>query len=349
MNNKHLILSALLTLMLTSCGLVSNDNISFDNSNIVEVEGQEGYYVDDTLIFCAEIRGSYKANRSFTLDPSNENLRVWDNIYLYEYDYFQMIVNESPTIFYSVNQEDLEYVNIEDNFARATIKLDKSGIYKLTFDLSTKLFDLEFKEEIVTPVYETMSGCDIYSLKSEFTPLVPNNENSEELMIANYEIDAGAVISFHNHDDVHLSNYKVILDNSINGKYASAIESGDKHIKFTIGGKYNIYVNPVTYFVRVELTNPDEAIYSLQFLNLDETYTLLTAPNKDTPYLFKYQVSVDEKGRLPIYSSADYIMYDLTVITSEYIDSLRRLKVAGTYEVEINLKTFTISVNYLGQ
>ena len=265
MNKKSFLATLLFVLMavfafpLTACDNTSGPPKNFDNKNITPVENQEGLYTDSTLIFCAEIRGSYKANRPFTLDAQNENLRVWDNIYLYEYDYFQMIVDESTDIFYSVNDEDLEYVDIDDRRPQATVKEGKSGIYKITFDLSTKIFDLQFKSEITNPVYEKMDGCDVYSLQSEFTPMVVNPNNSEEFMIANYSIESGTLISFYNHGEVHLSNYKVILDSANQGKYATALEDGDKHVSFAIGGVYNLYVNPTTYALRVELTNPDTA------------------------------------------------------------------------------------------
>lgn len=343
------IVLGLSVLMLTGCNMVNGlFDKNFDNKSITPVEGQEGYYTDERLSFCAEIKGSYKSDRPFTLDSTNENLRVWDNMYLYEYDYFQMIAANSSDIFYSVNSEDLEYVTIEEQFAQATVQEGKSGIYKITFDLSTKLFDLEFKGEITSPVYEMMDGCDVYSLASGFTPLIANPNNSEELMVTNYTIQAGALISFHNHGNVHLSNYKVILDESVQGKYASAMEDGDKHVKFTIGGIYNLYINPITYQLRIELTNPDTADYTLQVYKNSETMQL-TAINSTHPYIFTYQVTVEKNRHIPLFVSADYVIYDLAVIESEYIDANGYFKVSDTYSLEINLKTFTVSVTYLPQ
>ena len=130
-----LLLITIFSFSLTACDIMGGKSKNFDNKNITPVENQEGYYTDSNLAFCTEIRGSYKSNRPFTLDEQNENLRVWDNIYLYEYDYFQMVVSGSADIFYSVNSEDLEYVNIDDRFAQVTVKAEKSGIYKITFDL----------------------------------------------------------------------------------------------------------------------------------------------------------------------------------------------------------------------
>ena len=334
---------------LAGCDLVNAPaHTNFDNNHITPVEGQEGYYTDEALAFCAEIRGSYKSNRPFTLDAENENLRVWDNMYLYEYDYFQMIASNTADIFYSVNEEDLEYVTVEDKFAQATVQEGKSGIYKVTFDLSTKLFDLEYKSEITTPVYEKMDGCDVYSLSLEFTPMTVNPDNSEEFMIANYPVQVGELISFFNHGKVHLSNYKVILDEAVQGKYATAMEDGDKRLNFAVGGLYNLYVNPVTYAVRVELTNPDDADYELYVFTSDGA-TQLTAPNPDIPYIFTHQVTVKKNAGMPIFAGGGYVMFDLNVNESEYIDKYEDFIEAGTYALEINLKTFTITVTYLPQ
>jgi len=335
---------------LSACENLGGKLNIFDNKNITPVENQEGYYTDSNLAFCAEIRGSYKSNRPFTLDAQNENLRVWDNIYLYEYDYFQMIASGRADIFYSVNSEDLEYVDIDDRFAQATVKEGKSGIYKITFDLSTKVFDLQLKSEITTPIYEKMDGCDVYSLKSGFTQLTQNPNNSEELMISNYAIESGALISFHNHGEVHLSNYKVILDSAIQGKYATALEDGDKHVSFAIGGVYNLYVNPTTYAVRAELTNPDTADYTLQVYETSEDIITLTPVDPSVPYIFNYTVTVRERQSLPIFISAGYTMYDLSLNPSEYVHSeYEWFIIPGTYRLEINLKTFTVTANYLPQ
>lgn len=335
-------------LLLTGCDLFINaESKNFDNKNIVEVEGKDGYYTDPDLSFCAEIRGSYKSDRPFTLDSSNENLRIWDNMYLYEYDYFQMIVNNSPTIFYSVENNDLEFVTVEDRLAEAIIKEGKSGIYKITFDLSTKIFDLEFKSEITNPVYEKMDGCDIYSLSQKFKEMIINPNNPDEYMIKNFVIETGELISFYNHGNVHLSNYKVFLDEQYMNKYASALETGDKHILFAIGGTYDIYVNPISYLVRIELVDKLNADYTLIYYNADGTCTTIEKSNSDLPYIFTYQVTAEKDDRLPIYASSCYMMYELEVIESEYINSLRKIKVAGVYDVEINLDTFTISVTYI--
>lgn len=335
-------------LSLTSCD-ISNPIENFDNENITPVVDAEGYYTDSVLAFCTEIRGSYKSDRPFTLDDEKDNLRVWDDMYLYEGDYFQMIVIGSSDIFYSVEDDDLEYVELNESRAQATVKEGKSGIYRIVFDLTEKVFDLEYKGEITTPVYEKMDGCDVYSLSTEFTPLTENPNNSEELMIADYHINSGEVISFYNHGNVHLSNYKVILDASNLGKYATALEDGDKHITFAIGGIYNLYVNPTTYLVRVELTDPDTADYSLMVYKNGEPQALI-AESSDTPYLFKYTVSLRKYASLPIFVADNYSMYSLSLNPSDNVDAEDGMfMIEGTYLLEIDLKSFTVTATYLPQ
>lgn len=335
-----------LALILSGCSLLGlPGDISFDNDDIIPVDGMEGYYIDSDLAFCAEIRGSYKSDRPFTLDDEDESLRVWDNLYLYEYDYFQLIAANQAEIFYSVKEEDLEYVTLNDNSANAQINDGKSGIYKVIFDLEEKVFDLEYKGEILEPVYERMEGCDVFSLASEFTPLVPNPDNSDELMIKNYTVEAGAVLSFHEHGDYHLSSYKVVLDHAANGKWASGLEDGDKHISFLVGGIYNLYINPTTYLLRVELTNPEDADYSLMVYESDE-FKSIAPVSEDQPHLFVYRYTAKRLGDIPYFVSSNYSQYKFNVLPSDLLDSYEDsfyFLEAGNYEITINMLTFELS------
>ena len=71
---KRLFLILALALILSGCSLLGlPGDISFDNDDIIPVDGMEGYYLDSDLAFCAEIRGSYKSDRPFTLDDEDEN------------------------------------------------------------------------------------------------------------------------------------------------------------------------------------------------------------------------------------------------------------------------------------
>ena len=154
------------------------------------------------------------------------------------------------------------------------------------------------------------------------------NEFGKEYDKKNYEIINGVEVRQGNNNSI----------NSINRQTSSKSSSSDT----SVGNKNRKEINSKN---SRNLQNIRNDLEKFSIKN-DSEGNKLTENQQE---YFKNSKVVDENGRLPIYSSADYIMYNLTVITSEYIDSLRRLKVAGTYEVEINLKTFTISVNYLGK
>ena len=346
---KRIIGLALLGIVLSGCG---GSGGGFSPSGDKEgklkpVEGQEGYYTHTKLSFVAEIMGSYKSNRPFQIDEDNENLWIWDDLYLYEKDYFQLIENDSPNIYYVVNDDDLEYVAIDTDEPYAVIREGKAGIYKIIFDTSTKIFDMEYKAEITTPVYEKMDGCDVYSLKSGFKQMVPNPNNKEELMIADFITQTGHSVSFYNHGRAHLSNYRVFLDKDVVGKYADAMEDGDKAIMFGIGGKYNIYVNPTTYAVRIELVDVDGADYTLKYINKVGEFIDVKDHKDDKSYIFTHQLSVEANDPLPIYSSTSYMMFDLEIAPNDYLTPLGYFKVAGTYTIEVNLKAFTLSLNLI--
>ena len=344
------IISLLMISSLSACDLFGEDanNQSFDNENITEVEGQDEYYVDSKLSMCAEIRGSYKANRPFTLDSNNENIRIWDNYYLYEYDYFQMIQDESKYIFYEVDASSKQYVDIESS--KAIIKQGKSGIYKLTFDLVNKVFGLEFKNEIITPVYEEMEGCDVYTLSHDgFSQMTTNPNNSEELMISDYEIALGEIVSFYNHGNYHLSNYKVVPDFMLLGKLINGLNDGDAHPAIMIGGKYNLYINPKTYAFRAELLNPNEAIYSLMTIENGE-YVKRNHDNNDPAYLFHYRIDVTKQYQsMPLLFNNEYQMFELDITEGEYVNKYGQFKMPGLYSLDIDLKEFIITVTYLPQ
>lgn len=344
------IISLLMITNLSACNLFDDDgkNQSFDNENLTEVEGQDGYYVDSKLSMCAEIRGSYKANRPFTLDSNNENIRIWDNYYLYEYDYFQMIVDGTKYIFYEVDESSKQYVDVEN--PKAIIKQGKSGIYKLTFDLVNKVFSLEFKSEIITPIYEEMEGCDVYTLSHDgFSQMTINPNNSEELMISNYEVAMDEIVSFYNHGNYHLSNYKVLPDSMLLGKLINGLNDGDAHPNIMIGGKYNLYINPKTYAFTAELLNPNEAIYSLMTIENGE-YVEINHDNNDPAYLFHYKINVTKKYQsMPLLFNNEYQMFELDVTDNECVNKYGQFETLGLYSLNINLKEFIITATYLPQ
>ena len=191
--------------------------------------------------------------------------------------------------------------------------------------------------------------CDVYTLSHDnFTPMVVNPNNNEELMVSNYQIEMGEIISFHNHGDFHLSNYKVVPDSLLLGKIIDGIESGDAHPFIMVGGNYNLYINPITYAFRAELINPDTANYSL--LVLEDDYITIPHNNDDPAYLFYYQCQVSRQFQsMPIFSNSHYQMFDLYAIPNDQVNSYGQFEIPGLYSLEINLKEFTINATYMPQ
>lgn len=230
------------------------------------------------------------------------------------------------------------------NKATIQINVKKAGVYKLTFDVKTLKFDMEYKAEITTPVYYTIKNCSIGSVVNDeviWTDMSVNPANADEFVINNFNVDAGKSIGFYN--NVHVSNYKVTLDEGINNKLASG---GKKIVAVNVGGNYNIYINKKTYVVRMELLNPNTATYSCVYY--DGTDFITIQPYDATvPYVFHYQITAVEDDRLPNFHTENYKTYDLTVVDTanvlEKFKSSYYFKNPGTYELIINLKTFEIT------
>ena len=94
-----LLLIGIICCALVGCGEPSNriNGIyvpKIDNSKdlqeytVEDNQDNETSYVSDYIHFVREVKGYYKVNIPFTIDSSNENLRIYDNMYFYEGDYF---------------------------------------------------------------------------------------------------------------------------------------------------------------------------------------------------------------------------------------------------------------------
>ena len=104
-----LVLFIAVPLVFSGCfgGGVGDLHINNDTDLVISSpgEGQSSdaqYYTSKKLQLVTSINGSFKVGRSFTLDENDSNKRVYDDIYLYEEDYFKMDVADSPKIFYQI-------------------------------------------------------------------------------------------------------------------------------------------------------------------------------------------------------------------------------------------------------
>lgn len=348
-------------------GIVSPKLPNIDNAtDLIEYtpsQGENQYEEDDDLYtskylnFITEINGSYKTDRPFEIDTANANLRIYDNIYFYEYDFFQMMSSDYRYIWCSLSDEnDLQYAEVErEQGEDIQTNIKKSGIYKVVFDTSTFLFDLVYKSEITTPVYEEIKNCDIYTVETKWITM---QKSGDEFFIEDFHIEKAKIVAFDSSFS-HTSHYKTTIDESCLNKYIN--KSGKKptsYIWFMIGGTYNIYLNAKTYVVRVELVEADADGYSAAVYENNQL-TNLELLNNDINYIFKYQLTVKTErygnydvvvATLPkIYNSA-YIEFNLAP-TNESMSLLREssgkyyFKNAGDYTITINLVEFTISVS----
>ena len=321
--------------------VVTPENI--DTEHFVSEEDTT-YYTSPGFYLAIEINGEFMVMDYFSIEGDK---RVYDNLYLYVDDYFYIVTDDYKDLYASLGDSaDLEYAEEEKESGEdIQINVKKAGIYKLTFDVKTLKFDMEYKAEITTPVYYTIKNCSIYSVATSWVEMSVNPANADEFVINNFNVTAGKIISFYNH--LHTSNYKVTLDESINNKLASARKTS---VTVNVGGNYNIYINRKTYVVRMELINPDTATYGCVYYDGTDFITL---PPYETgvPYIFHHQITVDKYDSLPDFHSANYKTYDLTVVDTANVlmgsGSNYFFKQSGTYNIIINLKTFEITAELL--
>ncbi|MBO4962267.1 MAG: hypothetical protein J6C97_00670, partial [Clostridia bacterium] len=139
------------------------------------------------------------------------------------------------------------------------------------------------------------------------------------------------------------SNYKVTLKDSVNEKYASLYK---ELITFNVGGNYNVYINRKTYQVNLELINANTATYSCVYYD-GENFNELAPYDASVPYIFyqQYVVSKQYTYSVPNFHTNKYKTYSLSVVdTNNLLISNKYFKNIGTYNLIVNLKDFTITV-----
>ena len=198
-------------------------------------------------------------------------------------DYFYIVTDDYDDLYASLgNAEDKEFAEEKkEQGYDIQLNVKKSGIYKLVFDLDTLKFDMEFKSEIQEPTYYSMDTCSIYTDKTDWVEMNQNPSNANEFVISNFNIGCGETLSFF--DKMHVSWYKVTLEDSIIDKLAS--DEG-KIITVNIGGNYTVFVNKKTYEVRLELTSFNSATYSCVYYD-GKDFLNLSPYDESTPYIFK--------------------------------------------------------------
>ena len=328
-----------------------------DNSYIED----EKYYTSTAIDLVTEINGNYTVDRPFTLDKDNQNKRIYNNIYFYVGDFFQIIyykdIKDLGKVYAIMSDSnDQEYAEIEytEKGTPLQINIKAKGIYNLILDIETFAIDMVKVGDIDTPVYETIKSCELYVHLSasnfSYTEMTLNPETNEYYI--EKDIPLGSSIGFYNAS--HTGRYKMTVEQSLIDTLVyndfNFLENSER-VYVNVGGKYKIYFNAKTYHLRLELQNPNSAEYFCQVeWNKDK---VLTAVSSETPYIFTYEFVAQGKANDPYVDIPSFfpklgMKYKLAVIDEcgcvaydQYITE------DGTYTLTINLKDFSLTVEKL--
>lgn len=341
---------------------------NIDNSKDLEkyseeeyvTEEEETYYQSDYISFVMSVKGYYQINIPFILDKDNENLRIYDNMYFYEKDYFHLISKDYKYIWATLKNENTEYLTpLREEGEDIQVDVKKSGVYKITLDITTMIMDFEYKSEIVTPYYYPFKDCVIGHLVDEhivFSDMTPNQLNNDEFVITDYEVETGKLYSFYSNS--HISNYKLTV--AENSKSFVSNTMFDTSVAFNISGKVNIYVNRKTYEIRAEVSDPSSLVYDcVTYIN--GGFVTLTPKEASTPYIFEceYEATSDVGGYgvmsddLPKFYNKSYKEYELSVEESNLLGKTNKgayyFKKKGHYLITVDLLNLTLRVEAVGE
>ena len=365
---KKLYLSLLPLLLLTSCNLsgsrsstpkYTNEDISPVDINIVPsdvylVDEEEAYYESNDICLYVEVNGSYEIIKYFTIDENNNNLRIYDNMYFYQYDYFQMMPNDEKdiNIYASLSDEkDKQYVE-EYRSEGVDIQIDVkvAGIYKLIFDLTTMKFDIEYKGAIDTPKYYPIQTAKIASLPNgggevSYTQMT---EEGDKFVAKNVEFDVKTSLSFHSIN--YVSWYKITLGEGVENKLAFYLPTNQEKrkkqtIKLMVGGRYNISIDKNTYEVDLELLNVDTAQYVVE-VYADDALQELEPVSASTSYLYEFNYTASkDMAFAPYFYDAALKKITFTNLNTTLLitgDEFVMFKKAGNYKLTINMRDYSI-------
>ena len=331
----------------------SNDLLEYSEKDY-EID-DETYYVSEYISFIMEVRGYYQINVPFTLDKNNENLRIYDNMYFYEGDFFQLMSSDYRHIWATLNNENTEYLTpLRQRGEDIQVDVKKSGVYRIILDIKTMIMDFEYKSAIETPYYYPFKNCDIGTLVDGsivYSTMSINPNNSDEFMISDYQVETGKLYSFYS-GNPHTSNYKLTVAED-SKKYISTTLF-ENSVTFNFSGKYNIYVNKKTYQVRVEIGQLS-SVYDCVVYK-DSNFVSLTPKDPTVPYVFEYQYEATSdvggyglvSDDVPDFYNKSYNKYELTVEESSLLGKDSKgeyyFKKKGQYLLIIDLLNLTLKV-----
>ncbi|MCR4561872.1 MAG: hypothetical protein K5694_01515 [Bacilli bacterium] len=279
----RLLLLCGIILPLSSCNLITPVEETITKLDVSELAywqdaGEGAFFKSDIYEMHSTIAGYFTYGRPFVIENDNQNVHIYNNLCLYEGDEFFIAKNKTKNTGSSLpnfdfcfklkEDKDEEYVTVDIDKNDPTcgslfIKEGKDGEYKISFDVETKLIDIEFLREIDTPKYDYIKHCDISEIhykRTSYQTLRENKDNPDELCVLNYDIPMHASIVLDN----NLGSYtRVWLDESLFNLARTFTKR--ELIHFSVGGNYNVYLNRKDYSVRLELNNPENAKYNCFF------------------------------------------------------------------------------------
>jgi hypothetical protein len=343
----------------TSSGIyIPNINNSVDLTIYDEDEYKtedETYYKSDYIQFIMSVRGYYQINIPFYVDKDNENLRIYDNMYFYKGDYFQLMSKDYRYIWATLKDEATEYLTpLREQGEDIQVDVKKSGVYKITLDITTMIMDFEYKSEIQAPYYYPFKTCAVGTLvdnKVVYTNMEENPTNADEFIVKNYEVSAGKLYSFYD-KYTHVSNYKFTV-NENSKKYISE-SMYETSVTFNVTGEVNLCVNRKTYEISAEVSDPSKLTYEcITYVNGE--FITLTPKDPNVPHIFeyKYEATSDVGGYgvvsddVPDFYNKSYKKYELTVEESSLLGNNKGkyyFKKQGKYVLTIDLLNLTLGV-----
>ena len=315
----------------------------------------ETYYKSDYIKFIMSVRGYYQTDIPFYVAKDNENLRIYDNMYFYKGDYFQLMSKDYRYIWATLKDETTEYLTpLREHGEDIQVDVKKSGVYKITLDIKTMIMDFEYKSEIQTPYYYPFKTCAVGTLvdnKIVYTDMEESPTNADEFIVKNYAVSTGKLYSFYE-KYTHVSNYKFTV-NENSKKYISE-SMFETSVVFNVTGEVNICVNRKTYEVSAEVSDPSKLTYDcLTYAN--GGFITLTPKDPNVPYIFeyKYEATSDVGGYgvmsddVPDFYNKSYKKYELTVEESSLLGNNKGnyyFKKQGKYVLTIDLLNLTLGV-----
>lgn len=229
------------------------------------------------------------------------------------------------------------------------IDVKKGGIYKLTFDLKTLKFDVEYKSEIQSPKYYTIETCTLQVKSGDNTIDHPMRWEGDGFVVDNVDIAIGSTFLFTAVN--YVSDYKFTLAEGVEDKYACFFLKQEQYkntyAKALIGGTYRVSINAKTYVASLELsTSIESATYYLKQYNDPLT------PSAEHPYVFEveFEANRDVYPLPSFYNIASKKVAFSPVGEEQFVvtdDGSLFLRKAGNYQLLLNVLDMTVEAKTL--